>query len=148
MNTQIIWNVISSLLGVAGIIGAFYAYAQVRLIREERARRETEERELADWSVRAQDVVQKLIALAPRWWQGGEGFSQCPLYPMIVPPELRGLVEIYLIHLNPSTSRAEARTLTPDMLRLTVVRDTIKRVEDCFESIRKKSSLIAKQASL
>lgn len=142
------WNVISLLIGVAGIIGAFYAYTQVRLIRQEQARRETAERELAEWSVRAQDVIQKLIALVPRWWPGGEGYSQTPLYPMIVSPGLRSLVEIHLIHLNQSTNRAEARTITPDMLRLHVVRDTIKQVEDCFESCRKKSMSIATYASL
>jgi hypothetical protein len=149
VDKQTVWNIVNSILGLVGSVGAFYAYTQVKLIREERARREKVERELAEWSARAEVVTQKLVALYPRWWPGREGFSQCPPYPMILSqPELRGVVEGYLIRPLPSAGRAEARMLTPDMLRLQVVRETIKRVAECFDSILKKSSLIAAQASL
>lgn len=149
VDKQTVWNIVSSVVGLAGIIGAFYTYAQVKLIREERTRRESAERELEVWSARAEVVTHKLVALYPRWWPGGEGFSQCPLYPLVLSqPELRAKVESYLIHVLPSAGRAEARMLTPDMLRLQVVRDTIRLVEECFDSIRKKSSQIAAQASL
>lgn len=146
---QTIFSIIGLLGGLAGIAGAFYAYAQVSLIKQERARRENEERELDAWAARAQDVVQKLVALVPRWSSGGNGLPNAQLYPLILSDtKLRGLVESYLIQMYPSASRADARMLPPEMLRLERVRDTIKRVEDCFIAVRKDNPKIADLAQL
>jgi hypothetical protein len=142
---QTVFSIIGLLGGLAGIAGAFYTYTQVKLIREDRARRERAELELTGWSARAQDAAQKLAVLFPRISKD----SGRPLYHVVIPDAaLRGQVENYLIHLIDGRAKAEARMLTPDMLKLPVVQNAIKRVEDCFDVVRKGNPAIATLASL
>jgi hypothetical protein len=153
VDKQTIWNALNSILAVVGIIvgawAGFYCYTQVKLMRQGNARREAAEREIEEWSARAQYVVLKLVGFAGRWSNGGNGVPGGPLYGMVLSSlELRRLVESYLIQMDQSANRADARMLTPDMLQRKGVQDTIKRVEECFAAVRKDNPAIAHLASL
>lgn len=148
-----IWNLSNTILGsvalLVAIVAAHYTRTQVILIRSERKRRELDAQELIEWSARANEVQQRLLPLMLRWNYGGDGTAAGPLYPMIInEPALRGLIEAHLVCFDIGRNRAEARTLTPELLRLPLVRNTIQRVEERFASARKESPTVAAKASL
>ena len=137
---QFFWNLGNT---VIASIAAFYAFWQVRLLREDKARLVQEEKEAAEWSARANEVVQRLMAFIPRQTPNG------PLYRRVIEEnDLVGLLQTYLVSYDIGRNYVEARTLTPELLRLPIVRQTIKRLEEKFDTLRRESPDVARLASL
>jgi hypothetical protein len=143
-----VWNllntVIASVALVIGLTAAYYGRKQVVLITQERSRRQREEQELAAWSNRADKAIAHLLSIIPRWLTGGPGVASRPLYPMIFPDKtLRRSIETYLVLNDMGRNMVQARTLTPELLRLPAVQETITRVEDRLATVRIESPELA-----
>ena len=148
-----VWNLVNTVIASAalavGLAAAYFARRQVVLITQERLRRQQEDRELAAWSNRADQVIARLMTIIPLLLYGGDGLPSGPLYPMIITePELRRSIETHLVFRDMGRNLVQARTLPPDLLRLPAVQVTITRVEASFASIRAENPSLAVKASL
>ena len=142
-----VWNIVNPALSILAIaistFAALYTRQQVLFLREEKRLREQLYAQDVEWSARANAVVQKLIHLRPLQSERG------PVYPKVIDESgLRGLIESHLVSFDIGRNRVEARTLTPELLRRPLLRDTIQQLEERFSVIRKESPDIALKASL
>lgn len=144
---MVIWNILNPAISIVALaiatFAALYTRQQVLFLREEKRLREQLYAEDVEWSSRANAVVQKLIGLMPLQSERG------PVYPKVIDESnLRGLIESHLVSFDLGRNRVEARTLTPELLRRPLLRDTIQQLEERFSVIRKESPDIALKASL
>lgn len=143
---QIIWNVINTIIATGA---AYYAYTQVRLIRQQQANSERQRKEDVSWSNRATDVQQQLLGFKLKQTNGLNGMPYGPLYPTVIPDgDLRGMIESFLVRLDMGRNHVEARTLTREQLRLPAVQVTVKGVELRIAALRKEAPDLARFASL
>jgi hypothetical protein len=147
------WNVVNSVIALVALLVAifasWYTRKQVVLIKEERTKRDGERQEMIEWSIRATGVQQHLMKFILKFSNGLNGASMGPLYPTIINDEsLRGLVEAHLVTVDLGRNRLEAHQLNSDILSMPVVRETIQKVEQRFEEVRRDAPQLARQASL
>jgi hypothetical protein len=148
-----IWNLFNSIIALVALIVAvfasWYTRKQVVLINEERARRDSERTEVFKWSARATDVQQYLMKFILKIGNGFNGSSSGPIYPHVINDgSLRALIETHLVMVDIGHNLLAAHQLTPEVLSLPVVRDTIKRVEKRFAEVRRDSPQLARSAFL
>lgn len=92
-------------------------------------------------------AIRHLGNVVPRFYMGrpgppGIGRAQGYGYGIVFPDlELRQNIETYLI--DRKGERMQARPVTPELLRLQVVRDTIQRVLDAVEEIKRTDPEVA-----
>jgi hypothetical protein len=143
---QTVWNVINTIIASGA---AYYAFTQVRLIRQQQAKTERQRLEDISWSNRATDVQQQLIGFMLKQSNGLNGAPSGPLYPTVIPDgDMRGFIESFLVRLDWGKNHVEARSLTPEQLRLAAVQVTIKGVELRIADLRKQAPDLARLASL
>lgn len=143
---------IISLLALLGtLVGVYYARGQLReakRVREEDARalaRQHEaEREELEWADRYERLVSQITKITPTMTVQPTGVPATQLYPSIFPDaRIREALQTYIVEMNDSTTQFLRRpNPRPDELRLTNLRETIKRAEECMAEFQKRNPKI------
>ena len=146
-----VFTIISLLALVGTLAGAYYARGQLRearRIREENAeavaRQHEAEREESEWANRYERLVSQLTKINPLLTVQPPGVPATRLYPSIFPDaKIREALQTYIVQLNAGQTEFLRRTNPrPDELRLTNLRETIKRAEECMAEFQRQNPKI------
>ena len=138
--------VLSAVAILISIVTAIYTKNQLGIAAQERNDRQKAEHEYADWAFRASGVVDAINRFYPR---GSVRLNGSRLYLAIFQNRyLTQRIEKYLIRVSPDQRWLEARTLTPELLKLDEVRQTIIEIEQRFEEVKRTDKLLAQEADL
>jgi hypothetical protein len=151
---MLLWNILSTLISVVALLGVYYTYQQFRYLRDERARDKRREAEDDKWAEKFTQATQQLTNLAPKFFTGvpgppgvgrpgGDGLGL--VFPEL---ELRQRFQQHLIQFNGQGTRPQARSLNPEQLRLTPVRETIQKVLDRIEEVKRTDPALADRLGL
>jgi hypothetical protein len=147
----VVVTIISVLALLGTLVGVYYARGQLREARRVReedakalARQHEAEREGSEWANRYERLVSQLTKLTPTLTVQPPGVPATLLYPSIFPdPKFREALQTYIVQLNASQTEFLRRTNPrPDELRLTNLRETIKRAEQCMIEFQKQNPKI------
>ena len=104
-------------------------------------------REDDDWANKFTQAISALSNVLPRTLrEGPSGFSA-----LVPDGEMRVRIETYLIEPERSSysgATVKARTLSPEQLRMAIVRRTIQDVLDCADRLRRENPDIARRLRL
>ncbi len=144
-------TMISVLALLGTLVGVYYARGQLREARRVReedaealARQHEAEREESEWANRYERLVSQLMQINPLLTVQPPGVPATRLYPSIFPDaKFREALQTYIVQLNASQTEFLRRTNPrPDELRLTNLRETIKRAEQCMIEFQKQNPKI------
>lgn len=144
-------TIISVLALLGTLVGVYYARGQLREARRVReedakalARQHEAEREETEWANRYERLVSQLMKINPTLTVQPTGVPATMLYPSIFPDEkFREALQIYIIQLTSQTTAFLRRpNPRPDELRLTNLRETIKRAEQYMAEFQKQNPKI------
>lgn len=144
-------TIISVLALLGTLVGVYYARGQLRearRVREENAealaRQHEAEREESEWANRYERLVSQLTKITPTLTVQPPGVPATPLYPSIFPDaKFREELQTYIIQLNASHTEFLRRSNPrPDELRLTNLRETIKRAEQYMAEFQRQNPKI------
>jgi len=147
----VVVTIISVLALLGTLVGVYYARSQLRearRIREENAealaRQHEAEREESEWANRYERLVSQLTKINPLLTVQPPGVPATRLYPSIFPDaKIREALQTYIVQLNASQTGFLRRTNPrPDELRLTNLRETIKRAEQCMAEFQRQNPKI------
>ena len=144
-------TIISVLALLSTLAGLYYARGQLREARKVReetvealARQHEAEREESEWANRYERLVSQLTRINPTLTVQPTGVPATQLYPSIFPDaKTREALQTYIIELTGSTTQFLRRpNPRPDELRLTSLRETIERAEQCMAEFQKQNPKI------
>jgi hypothetical protein len=144
-------TIISVLALLGTLAGAYYASGQLReakRVREENAealaQQHKAEREESEWANRYERLVSQLTQINPTVTVAPPGVPATQLYPSIFPDaKIREALQTYIVQLDASQTRFLRRpNPRPDELRLTNLRETIQRAEQCMAEFQKQNPKI------
>jgi len=147
----VIVTIISVLALLGTLAGVYYARSQLReakRVREENAaaiaRQHQAESEESEWANRYERLVSQLTQITPTMTVQPDGVPATQLYPSIFPDaKVREALQTYIVELNASQTKFLRRsTPRPDELRLTNLRETIKRAEQCMAEFQRQNPKI------
>lgn len=142
-----LFNIIGVVGGVCGIVSLLYgirqtSYArqQTKLMQDDIRRRERDEKQESEWAEKHERLASQLLKLrSPGLTIEPPGLAATTLYPSIFPDvKLREAMETYVVGLNSGGTQFVRREAPrPDELRLAVVRETIRKAEQCMADFQK-----------
>jgi hypothetical protein len=147
----VVVTIISVLALLGTLVGVCYARGQLREARRVReadaealARQHEAEREESEWANRYERLVSQVTKITPTLTVQPAGVPATLLYPSIFPDaKFREALQAYIVQLNASQTEFLRRTNPrPDELRLTNLRETIKRAEQCMAEFQRQNPKI------
>jgi len=147
----VVVTIISVLALLGTLVGVYYARGQLRearKVREENAeafaRQHEAESEESEWANRHERLVSQLTKITPTLTVQPPGVPATLLYPSIFPDaKFREALQTYIVQLNASQTEFLRRTNPrPDELRLTNLRETIKRAEQYMAEFQRQNPKI------
>ena len=136
--------------GICGILSLVYvirqtAYArqQTKLMQDDVQKRQRDEKEDSQWAERYERLANQLLKINPEMKIQPPGVPLTYLYTSIFPAELRRALETYVIQVDSSQTRFLRKSSPrPDELRLSNLRETVKRAEQCMAAFQKQNPKI------
>jgi hypothetical protein len=147
----VVVTIISVLALLGTLVGVYYARGQLREARRVReedakalARQHEAEREESEWANRYERLVSQLTKITLTMTVQPTGVPATQLYPSIFPDaKFREALQTYIVQLNASQTEFLRRpNPRPDELRLTNLRETIKRAEQCMAEFQRQNPKI------
>ena len=142
-------TIISVLALLGTLVGVYYARGQLReakRVREENAaaiaRQHQAEREESEWANRYERLVSQITKISPTMTVQPTGVPATQLYPSIFPDaKIREALQTYIVQSNGSQF-LRRNNPRPDELRLTNLRETIKKAEQYMAEFQKQNPKI------
>lgn len=135
---SIVLSVVAILLGGWALLyskrQAGYAKRQTDLMEEQDARKRREDADTEEWAPKFDEAVRQLMKVATRIFNNSNG----PVYPYVFQdPSQRQRIETYLI-IQPDPGRLHyiPRQTSTELLRLSIVRQTIQEVLDKIQKFK------------
>jgi len=136
-------GVVGLLCGIAGLLYARsqtkYPRQQTKLIEDDLRERKRGENEDSQWAERHERLANQLLKINPLLNIQPSGVPLTCLWTSIFPDaKLREALQTYVVQLHSSQTEFVRRTPPrPDELRLSNLRETVKRAEECMADFQK-----------
>ncbi len=141
-------GVVGVLCGIAGLLYARsqtrYARQQTKLIEDDLRERKRGEDEDSQWAERHERLANQLLKINPLLKIQPPGVPLTCLWTSIFPDaKLREALQVYVVHLHSSQTEFVRRNPPrPDELRLSNLREAVKRAEECMADFQKQNPKI------
>jgi len=136
-------GIVGLLCGIAGVLYARsqtrYARQQTKLMEDQLREQKREENEDLKWAERHERLANQLLKINPLLKIQPPGAPLTCLWTSIFPDaKLREALQTYVVQLHSSQTEFVRRTPPrPDELRLSNLRETVKRAEQCMSDFQK-----------
>jgi hypothetical protein len=118
---------------------------QTQIMEAQEVRRQEDGKNVEEWSRKFDAVVRLLLAIEPKSFNDSRGRVFVYIFPE---GDLRTRIETYLIEADLGRNHFKARSVSPEVLLMPIVQQTIQQVLDGVEEFRQKDPVSAARVGL